>query len=256
MTELDLDELIRDAVRAEMENSPGPSLTSAQAWEQLNKHLQQRKKENSKNMSWPIFKSKFVYIASIAIVVFMVLWNPVNSAAFGKLTEIIQQVQGAFVQLFVRVDVPQDGTTPSEDYILFDQSKINSEIMSLEEAQKNTSFDIRVPSYIPAGYQLNSVIVIKRENQKSDEIYLQFENDNSSFLISEKIIKDSSGTAVVADYEDTIREQMIINNQLANLVTYKDGTIELIWVVSDYYYYEIKGQLSRDEIIAIAESLS
>jgi hypothetical protein len=186
----------------------------------------------------------------------MVLWNPVNSAAFGKLTEIFQQVQGAFVQLFIRVDTPHENdSVPDQDYTVMDETRINSINMSLEDAQKNTLFDIKIPTYLPEGFELESVVVIKRDNQKSEEIYLQYEDDERSFIINEKIISDSIGVSIISDQDDTLYEEITIKDQPANLIYYKDGNLNLVWVISNYYYIDIKGQLTKDEIIKIANSM-
>lgn len=253
MSELNIDQLIEDVVKAEIKNSPAPALSTAEAWEQLNQRLQDRRAVNQQRKGR--YRSRGLLLACAAVVLLAVLWNPVNSSAFGKLTEIFQQVQGAFIELFVRVDAPYEDENAPDNYAIVNELRVRSETMSLEEAQKNTSFDIKVPSYIPDGFQLESVIVIQKDNQISEEIYLQYKNNNRSLVIGEKIIRDFKGTTVVADYEDTIREEITVNNHLANLFTYKDGTLELIWVVDDYNYFEITGILPKDEIIAIAESI-
>lgn len=253
MSELNIDQLIEDVVKAEIKNSPAPALSTAEAWEQLNQRLQNKRAINQQRKRR--YRSRGLLLACAAVVLLAVLWNPVNSSAFGKLTEIFQQVQGAFIELFVRVDAPYEDENAPDNYAIVNELRVRSETMSLEEAQKNTSFDIKVPSYIPDGFQLESVIVIQKDNQISEEIYLQYKNNNRSLVIGEKIIRDFKGTTVVADYEDTIREEITVNNHLANLFTYKDGTLELIWVVDDYNYFEITGILPKDEIIAIAESI-
>lgn len=253
MSELNIDQLIEDVVKAEIKNSPAPALSTAEAWEQLNQRLQNKRAINQQRKGR--YRSRGLLLACAAVVLLAVLWNPVNSSAFGKLTEIFQQVQGAFIELFVRVDAPYEDENAPDNYAIVNELRVRSETMSLEEAQKNTSFDIKVPSYIPDGFQLESVIVIQKDNQISEEIYLQYKNNNRSLVIGEKIIRDFKGTTVVADYEDTIREEITVNNHLANLFTYKDGTLELIWVVDDYNYFEITGILPKDEIIAIAESI-
>lgn len=253
MSELNIDQLIEDVVKAEIKNSPAPALSTAEAWEQLNQRLQDRRAVNQQRKGR--YRSRGLLLACAAVVLLAVLWNPVNSSAFGKLTEIFQQAQGAFIELFVRVDAPYEDENAPDNYAIVNELRVRSETMSLEEAQKNTSFDIKVPSYIPDGFQLESVIVIQKDNQISEEIYLQYKNNNRSLVIGEKIIRDFKGTTVVADYEDTIREEITVNNHLANLFTYKDGTLELIWVVDDYNYFEITGILPKDEIIAIAESI-
>lgn len=254
MSELNIDQLIEDVVKAEIKNSPAPALSTAEAWEQLNQRLQNKRAINQQRKGR--YRSRGLLLACAAVVLLAVLWNPVNSSAFGKLTEIFQQVQGAFVQLFVRVDTLQDNkNVPHEDYVLINQSRIDSRIMTLDEAKKNTSFEIKVPTYLPPGFKLDGVNVIKQGNQQSQEIYLYYEGNGRSFVIGESLIKDYNGTAVITDIEDAVGEKITIKNQLANLVSYKDGTLELIWVVDEVFYYEIKGILSRDEIIAIAESM-
>lgn len=254
MSELNIDQLIEDVVKAEIKNSPAPALSTAEAWEQLNQRLQDRRAVNQQRKGR--YRSRGLLLACAAVVLLAVLWNPVNSSAFGKLTEIFQQAQGAFVQLFVRVDaVMDDENMPVDDFEIVEKSGISAEVMSLKEAQQNTSFEIKVPNYMPEGFQLDSVIVIKKGNQKSEQIYLQYQRGVDLVEIEQKVIKISTGTAIISDYDDTVGEKIMINNHMANLITYKNGTAELIWVIDDLYYYEIRGNLSREEIISIAESM-
>ncbi|KXG43748.1 DUF4367 domain-containing protein [Tepidibacillus decaturensis] len=256
-TDRDIDQWIKEAVREEIQNSPPPPLTTQEAWEQLSQRLHEPQQNKYTKRSWPFFRSKLFYVACIMVVMIFVLWKPNNSSAFAKLTEMFHKVQGTIVQLFVNVgNLPdKDENAPtSEDFVIIEGSEITSEKMSLEEAQKQTAFTIKIPQKIPEEFTLNSVTVIKQKNQPNKEVYLHYQGSQRMFMIYEKTIDDSFGASVMADEEDTKIEEVNIHGQQARLLTYKNETLELVWVTSNYYF-SISGKLSREEIINIAKSI-
>lgn len=257
MTDRDIDQWIKDAIREEIRNSPPPPLTTEKAWEQLNERLNENNHYKNTKEKWLFYKSKLFYAACLLAVMIFVLSKPDNGAAFAKLTEMFNKVQGSIVQLFINVGNPpeQDENAPtSEELVVIEGSEIISEKMSLEEAQKLMAFTIKIPENIPDGFALDSVTVTKRKNQLSKEIYLNYQGNQRLFLIHEKMIDDSFGASVMADQEDTKIEEVNIYGQQASLLTYKNGTLELIWATPNYYL-SIFGKLSREEIFNIAKSI-
>lgn len=252
-TDHDFDQWIEEAIREEFQNSPPPPLTTSQAWEQLNQQLNGSRLHKNK---WPFFKSKLFYAASALGILILILWNPPNGSAFAKLTDMFYKTQGSIAQLFISVgNLPEnDENAPPEEFYIIEGSETTSETVSLEEAQKMTAFTIKIPEYVPADFALESVTVEKPKNALSDNIYVNYKGDQRTFTINEYMIHEAFGAGKMVDKEDTKIEEVNIHGQKGSLFTYKNDTLELIWVTPNYYF-TISGDLTREEIIRIAEVL-
>lgn len=250
-----MEQLIKEAISEEIESSPPPPLSTIEAWEKLNHRLN---KSNINSMRISFFKKKWIYAASVLLLVaFIMFLSPKSGEAYSKITEIFKNVRGTVVQLFIKVGngPKQDINAPtSEDFSIVQGSEIISEQTSLEMAQKKTSFTIKVPQNIPEEFVLKNVTVSKREKELSKDIFLNYVGDQRGFIINQKLIGDSFGSGITADSDDTQVEQVTVHGQKASLLRYKNGVLELIWVIQDYYF-SISGKLSKDEVIKIAESI-
>ncbi|KRG14426.1 hypothetical protein ACA29_06135 [Lederbergia galactosidilytica] len=110
------------------------------------------------------------------------------------LTQFFQKVQGKMVHLFVKVgedtgfsDPPQGSGMNSEAGPVVVESEVVSLQMDLQEAQRETTFPILVPTYIPKAYHFENVTVMKGEQELSREIYLHYEGDDGGFLIDQQV---------------------------------------------------------------------
>lgn len=251
-----LERLIKKALKEELDSAPPPPLSIEEAWKELNKKRTNNKEINPKKTL--ISKKSLLYVASL-LFIFAALFSfsPLKGSAFSSFTEILQKVQGTVTQLFVKVgNSPEgdDGAPTSEELTIVEGSDITSKSMSLEEAQKVTAFPITLPKQVPEKYSFENVIVSKRENELSKDIYINYENDKHKFTINKKLVGDSFGSGITADSDDTKVEQVEINGEKGSLLQYKNGIVKLIWVTQQYYY-SISGQLTIEEVIKVAESM-
>jgi hypothetical protein len=248
------DQLIEEAVHEEF-NSINSPISSEEAWEIFVKRRNQKRQNN--NVIRRIFPSKkFVYLASSILIFIGLIWAPQSGAAFSKLTEIFNKVQDNVVQLFVKVGSSterEDG--PDSDEVIFNEgSGVISKQMSLEEAQKATLFSILVPKSVPSEFDLKNVIVIKKSDEKSKEIYLNYVGSKKEFKIREMVVGDEFGLGATFDQEDTEVVEVNINGHPATLLKYKKNYTGLVWVTQNFYY-SIEGNLTEGEILLIAESM-
>ncbi|MCJ7840055.1 DUF4367 domain-containing protein [Lederbergia sp. NSJ-179] len=250
-----LDQLIKESIHEEMEQAPSPMSSLEEAWEKLEESRKKHPVRRPRS-----FKKVWMYAASILLVLASVtLFSTSQGSASPTLTQFFQKVQGKVVYLFLKVgedtgfgDPPQG---ESEDGPVVVESEIESVQMSLQEAQKETAFPIVVPSYIPKAYHLENVTVMKREDELSGEIFLQYEGANEEgFVINQRAVGEALGMGMTLDNEDAQIENRIVNGQQAQLLT-QDDFHELYWVKEDQTYYSISGNLSKQEIIKIAESM-
>lgn len=255
----DLDLLIREAIQDELESTPSPDLPPSQAWEQINRKLQEARKLNWRKKR-PSRRKTLLYGVSVAAILFFaVLWQSPNSSALGKLTEIIHQIQGDFIQLLIRVDTPYenvDNLPPDTDYALIGQEIVSYETEDLAELKHHISFKPRLPKYMPQDLRFHSVSILKDKVNGSEEIIINYQGNDRTIYLNQRVVENALGSGLMmVDREDVSLQKVTVNGQPASLLTHKGGIRELIWVESSYHFFSIFGELSEEEIVAIAESM-
>ena len=255
MTQLngkDADLLIKKAIRNEMENSP-PPLPTDEAWKQLEAKLKDQQPSSSHS---PFLKSKLFYAVAIIFISLIILLSPQSSSAYSTFVEVFQKVQENVTQLFIKVegDSPSGDKLPSTDDIYIIDDEMISRELSLEDAQEGTAFIIKQPKIVPEGYTLKNVTIFKSDNEKSDDITLNYEGSEGYFNMNQKLFGESFSAGITVDNEDAQIDSIDIHGRSANLLQYKDDFLELIWVTEDHYY-SISGTLSKEEIVEIAKSM-
>lgn len=257
----DLERWIKEAIHAEVEDSPSPLKSSDEAWEQIVNEFNRRKVRTRKRWS---FKTKWMYVASMfAVAVSIMFFSNQSSLAYGSFAEFFQKVQGSVMHLFVKVEKEpiemnaQKEIPNNEPYFSVKEDlEIVAKQMGLEEAQKETDFTLVTPDYIPSEFYLNDVTVLKHEGEFSREIYLNYESQDGIFSINQRLIDNSFALGVVLDKADANVEQVLVNGQQASFLSYRDGSTDLIWISQDEKFcFIISGMMSKKEIIKIAESM-
>lgn len=246
------DNLIQETIREKISNNSPSPLPVSDAWQQLNQRLHERNVKSTIPL-----QRKFIYAASIvSVFVLLTVFLPHKSFAFTRLTEIFQKIEGVMVQLFTRSgDVQNNADAPTPDeFSIVEGSEIVTQKMNLDQAQKLTSFNISVPKVLPSEFSLKYVTVLKKGTERSREIFLNFEGNDRGFIINEKLVGGQLGSGTVVDREDTQVEQISLNGQEASLLSFKNGTTQLIWVTQTNYF-SIEGKLTKQEIIQISKSM-
>ncbi len=249
-----LDQIVRESLLEKMNQSPTPPLSTAEAWEKMQKQMQGRNQIANRTL---FYQKSWMAVASILLLLgTIILWSPQHSSAFSKLTEISQKIQRSMTHLFVKVGDSNGGENApsSDDFSIVEGSEVTSKSMSLEEAQKVTTFSIIVPHHVPSPFVLKQVSVLRKGNEMSQEIYVHYEENQGGFIITEKQMEDEFGSGMIVDHEDTKIEELKINGQKATLLLFKNGILQLIWTTQDHYF-SIEGKLTKEEIIQIAKSM-
>ncbi|WP_342507989.1 DUF4367 domain-containing protein [Sporosarcina sp. FSL K6-2383] len=246
-----LDQLIREVLDEQMQELPLPRLSAAEAWRKMENKQQEAFRNPKRNL---FSKKVIVAVASIFIVLIVVAY-PQEGGAYSRWSEIFHKVQGSIVQVFGSsagdTDIGDEGG--NSGIFIIEDSETNTQEMSLEEAQKVTNFTIHIPT-VPAGFQLEKVIVTQEGDQMSNEVYLQYVNGESEFTVVEKKLAGHYAFGGVADSEDTAVEEVLISGQTANILSFKDDVRKITWLTQTNYF-EIEGKLTREEIIGIAKSM-
>ncbi|QTD40405.1 DUF4367 domain-containing protein [Sporosarcina sp. Te-1] len=245
----DFDDLIREALQEQIHRQPLSKLTVVEAWERL---------EARKSTSFPRRKMKgwgMLLSLAVACTLLFFIWSPGHGSAYGNLVVWFQQIQGSVVQLFGgksekidSMDLPK-----ATAFQVIETPDYQTEQLSMEKAQSVTDFPIILPA-VPNDFQLAHVDVIRKQNEMSKEIYLNYTNGHRDFTIAEFSSTESFSFGIMADQDDALLEELIIGGQKGSLITYKNNTRQLIWM-TESHYFSIEGNLTKEEIIKIAKSM-
>lgn len=242
------DRLIKDALKEEYEEIK-PTLSSNEAWELFTK-----KKRKSSSY---IPKKRFIYLAA-CIAVFLTIFfiTPQSGYAFNKVFDFFHTIQGNVMQLFITSnnDINEKNSPSDEEFALVEDSEIISESMTLDEAQKITAFPILTPKWLPGETDLQDVTVIREVNGESEEIYLNYNGDETQFQIRELTAAASFGFGAALDQEDAVLEEVMIHSYQGNLLTFKNDSTQLLWITEDHFL-SIEGNLTKEQIMEVAESM-
>lgn len=244
-----LDQLIREVLDEKMEEFPPPRLSAAEAWRKMEDKHQEASHSPRRNS----FSTKVIVAVASIFMVLIVVAYPQEGGAYNRWSEILYKVQGSVVQVFGGSgEYTGAEDSVSAGFFIVDSETITQE-MGLEEAQKVTNFTITIPA-VPAGFQLEKVIVMREVDQMSNEVYLNYVSDEREFIVAEKKLVGQYAFGEVADSDDTSVEEVLINGQTANILSFKDGVRKITWLTQTKHFF-IEGKLAKEEIIRIAKSM-
>jgi hypothetical protein len=130
------------------------------------------------------------------------------------------------------------------------QNQVAREIAAI---QGNISFNILVPQYIPPGYTLESVK--QNTTDKQAKIIATFINKKSKILLCQTKVSDNYSVSVNVDNNKAQVEKLYLEKCEGNLISYKDGSVSLIWITDDNVMCQILGDISPDQAVEMAKSI-
>ncbi|MFJ7934021.1 DUF4367 domain-containing protein [Sporosarcina sp. NPDC096371] len=244
-----LDQLIRESLEEDMMEFPPPTLSSTEAWERM-ETARREIRQSSRGKRLP--KKAILAVASIFMVLGVAAY-PQEGGAHSRWSEIFHQVQGSVVQVFGGSGEPIDNPSEESGFFVIEDSEPVMREMDLREAQKVADFTIHVP-VVPSGFRLDKVMVMQEGEQMSNEVYLHYVKGKSEFIVAEKKLNGQYAFGAAADSEDTEVEEVSINGQTANILSFKDGVRRITWMTQTSYLY-IEGKLTKKEIVEMAQSM-
>ncbi len=244
-----LDQLIREVLDEKVTDFPPPRLSAAEAWRKMeNEHEKASRSPKINHFS----KKVILSVASIFMVLIVVAY-PQEGGAYSRWSEILHKVQGSVVQVFGGSGEYTDTEDGVSGIFVIEDSELITQEMDLEEAQKVTDFTINIPS-VPNEFLLEKVIVLREGDQLSNEVYLNYVSGDREFIVAEKKLVGQYAFGGVADSDDTVVEEVLINGQTANILSFKDDTRRITWMTQTSYFY-VEGKLTMEEILEIAKSM-
>lgn len=246
----DFDSFIKELVEERIYEMPRPP--KEEVWGQL---IAQLRQERRKERKMKILKQlRPVFTACMVIVFLIVLYISPNThvAAFtNKIIKSIVEITQDTFKIHKKVDFAADGKA---DY-LFGR---DIEDPRIGEAQKKVHFRLFIPEYIPKEFKLNSVDVLNTNEKKETVTFLYIDSDSNQkdcFEIIQRSYSDgASVTMNIGKDENTKIENLDIDGVEYTLVGYEKNLNGLLWDNGNIGC-EIRGNISRDDIIEIAKSM-
>lgn len=246
----DFDSLMKELVKERIYEMPHPP--KEEVWEQIIIRLrQERKKERS---IYILKRLRPAFVACLAIIFLTVIYLDlhINVAAFtNKIIKSIIVMTEDTIKIHKKVDSTADTRT---DYLFgrdIDDPRIG-------EAQKKVHFRLFIPEYIPKDFKLNSVDVLNKNEKKETVTFLYINSDSDKkdcFEITQRSYSDgASVTMNIEKDENTKIENLTVNGIEYTLVSYEKNLNGLLWDNGNIGC-EIRGNISRDDIIEIAKSM-
>ncbi|MDD3853373.1 MAG: DUF4367 domain-containing protein [Syntrophomonadaceae bacterium] len=129
-------------------------------------------------------------------------------------------------------------------------NKIAGEVAAIQE---DTPFKILVPQYIPPGFNLESVKQSATDEKAS--IVMSFTAPNANILFTQTSITDKFSSSVNVDAQQAKTKKVQIDKYEGNLITFEDGSANLLWITDDHLMCQIFGDISSDQATEMANSI-
>jgi hypothetical protein len=254
------DQLMKEAIKKELDASPAPPLTSSEAWEQISMQLS-HPRNNIRPRRIMITVRRISLTASLFLVVILTsLLLAQEGSAMNWLSKYWISMKGTITSIIISntdqqselsTNQPQSPTITDDD---IHESLVHTEQMTLTEAQAVSSFKIAVPLVVPDGYTLSHVQVYFRGEGISREIELIYKSNNSEFSIREYMLSESYNSSIGIDHEDTQRKEVWINGEEGTLLIYKSATSSLMWNNRTMQFI-VNSSLTEDELITMVKTM-
>jgi outer membrane lipoprotein-sorting protein len=118
--------------------------------------------------------------------------------------------------------------------------------MTLDEARANLTFDLRVPLYLPDGYEFDQVMVT---GGTREVVSLQYTNGDEQLYLSEWISDDTEQSGTMMG-----EPEIVSINGTDGEFTSMFGMNTLQWS-ADGIGHSLSGAVEKDELVKVAESL-
>lgn len=248
--ERNMDSLFKELVREHIDNSSCPP--KDEIWNNIKLRLMEeqnvRKKEYWRKKLRPLIAACLVtaLIASIFLV------PGTNAMAFtNRILKSILNIGEDTIHIYKKVFY---GNRPEK------AGSNNFYDPRINEVQKEVSFKLLVPLYIPEGYELESV---KSDKKREKREYVSFlysstdsKNSSNDLTIIQQYYPDSTSMTIsVPRVENPSAESFIIGSTEYIFVD-NNGYQILLWNSTDVGYEIIStGNIGKDEMVRIAESM-
>lgn len=127
-------------------------------------------------------------------------------------------------------------------------------VLSFEDAQNQTSFNICKPNFLPKGYEIKEVRLII-EYDGNERVKQKYTNDDKTIIIKQSLNTENTNTTVVTD-ENNRCENVLIDDNKVTIIT-NDSTFSMgVWFTEKFKFeITVLDIISDENLIKIIEEL-
>lgn len=137
----------------------------------------------------------------------------------------------------------------SQVQIIFSGNASSSELHTIDievaKIQQDVPFAILTPHYIPPDFKFKSINISPQDDQI--KVNLIFNSNNSTIILIQTQITGNRSQKVNINAQQGKVEKMVIGKYECNLITFKDGSCNVIWITEDNVKCELFGNLSIEQ---------
>ena len=246
LTDEELDQKLKEIITQELEQIPVPPVD--EQWEKFKAYFELRQKKKRQ------FTHRLIAASVAAVVIItssLTIFKPIQALAFGeKIVQIFSQMVGKTTKN-VTLTIRNDASEMKAPTVNNLGGTLDGET-TLEEAQKSVDFKIVEPKYLPSG-TTRQKLVLSKLGVNITKIRMEYLSQGHLIIFTQQKVEGKVSQGYMYDTDDTVAKDLVINGNPATLLISKD-TITLLTWYNRGLLFELRGQLSEEEFVRIAES--
>jgi hypothetical protein len=131
--------------------------------------------------------------------------------------------------------------------------------ITLEQAQQISNNNILIPSYLPDGYEMQSMCLVNGTSDGSDFAgysQLIYTNETGAFFVEEDFSETKEFTFEAPASDDDVEHKKItINGCEGEMRIYHEEAMEICWDTNGIRVSVLSHNLGKNELVRIAESM-
>lgn len=146
------------------------------------------------------------------------------------------------------------GETPPAS--LQDPTGGGTEVLTLDQAREEASFQLGVPEYVPEGFAFKEAQPVRQDREtKSHMVMLVYERTGGpgSYSLMQFPVSGRTGSALSIAGTDIVTKEVTVRGNIG-VIAISDGYMNLRWI-ADSISYTLSGSLTEQEAMKIAESV-
>lgn len=240
------DKLIEEVIAEEIDEIKVPD--GQYIWDNIKKNLDvsgenKIKKYNYKKVSGLIIA--FVTISALLI------WSPTElNASYIRILKRISEITGGKIE----INIDSVNNTRDNSWVSIDNNGVPTTIsLDIDEAKKKSSFQLVLPSYLPADFELKEV-ELEQLGNKTLSAKISYSNNDKTLIELVEIPVKREYTKNIGVNQEKAKVETVSNNGFEyTVILYNNNRVTVLWNIYDMEY-SLRGS-DKEEMLKIAFSL-
>lgn len=174
------------------------------------------------------------------------------STAYSHFSNLIKKMQENVVSIFFE---------EPKEYQMDESSKAKTSpppslTTGMDDAKEKLLFHIAVPTYIPAGYELDIVRIYRDSDGEYRTAFMEYVNEDGRIIqLNQRMIAEESTPVISSTHESSTINDVFINGNAGVIIIHENEYIQLEWLTSERIKMSLFGFIPEDKILLMASSL-